>query len=135
MWDKAREDMEYQKMTKLIETKVPMKEMIDRKAAKEYVGNRIRRKSVINKGKTLIMLKDETRILMPEAMSPSLLERENLSHSKMNKMRDSMMVKCYWTSMGKDVKRTWRRALCARSIEPSRRGTPSGPPLSMWIAQ
>ena len=43
MWDKAREDMEYQKMTKLIETKVPMKEMIDRKAAKEYVGNRIRR--------------------------------------------------------------------------------------------
>ena len=106
MWDKAEVDEEYQRMAKLIEDKLPMKVMIDRKVAKEYVDNRIERMSVIKKGETFIMLKDKTMIMVPEAKRPILLEREHLSHSGMNKMRDSITVNYYWLSMGTDVKRT-----------------------------
>ena len=50
-------------------------------AIKEYMGLRVERRSVIEKGDTNIMLMDQTRIVVPYMMRQKLFKREHLAHS------------------------------------------------------
>ena len=48
-------------------------------AIKECVGLGIERMSVIERGKTMILLMDQTRIVVPQTVRKKLLDREHLA--------------------------------------------------------
>ena len=74
-------------------------------AIDEYIGLRVERRSVIEKGDTMIMLMDETRINVPQTMRRKLMEREHLTHSRINKMSAGIRAKYFWPGIEADVKR------------------------------
>ena len=61
----------------------------------EYVGLGIKRMSVIEKGKTIILLMDQTRIVVPQTMRKELMDREHLAHPGITKMQNSLRAKYY----------------------------------------
>ena len=59
----------------------------------EYIGHGVDRMLVIKKGEMIIMLKDQTRIVVPQAMRKTLLEREHLAHSGVTRISNSIRAK------------------------------------------
>ena len=55
--------------------------------------------SIIKKGDIMIMLKDQTRQIVTQAMRRKLLEREHFSHNGITKMRNSLRTKYFWPGM------------------------------------
>ena len=49
--------------------------------------------SVIEKGESMIMLMNQTRIVVPETMRKRLMDREHLAHPGINKMLASLRAK------------------------------------------
>ena len=61
--------------------------------------------SVIKKAVTMIILMDQTRIVVPHAMRKKLLGREHLAHSGVTRMSNSIRAKYFWPGIEADVKR------------------------------
>ena len=61
--------------------------------------------SVIEKGESMILLMDQTRIVVPEAMRRKLMDREHLAHPGVNKMLASLRAKYFWPGIEGDIKR------------------------------
>ena len=74
-------------------------------AIKEYIGLGVERMSVIEKGDTMIMLMDQTGVVVPQTMRMKLKEGEHLAHSRINKMSAGVRAKYFWPGIGADVKR------------------------------
>ena len=53
----------------------------------------------------MIMLKDQTRKVVPQTMGKALLEREHLAHSGVTRMSKSIGAKYFWLCVKADVKR------------------------------
>ena len=51
--------------------------------------------SVIEKGESMIMLMDQTRIELPETMRKRLMDREHLAHPGQSKILASMRAKYF----------------------------------------
>ena len=68
---------------------------LSKTAINEYVGKGIERMSVMEKGDSMILLMDQTRIVVPEAMRKRLMHREHLAHPGVNKMLASLRAKYF----------------------------------------
>ena len=70
-------------VAKTVEDKTELKiiKTVSNTAITEYIGLGVDKMSVIKKGETMIMLKDQTRIVVPQAMRRTLLERESIWHT------------------------------------------------------
>ena len=53
----------------------------------------------------MILLMDQTRIVVHEAMRKRLMDREHLAHPGVNKMLASLRAKYFWPGIEGDVKR------------------------------
>ena len=53
----------------------------------------------------MILLRDQTRIVVPEAVRKRLMDREHLAHPGINKMLASLRAKYFWPGIEGDVKR------------------------------
>ena len=51
--------------------------------------------SVIEKGKTMILLMDQTRIVVPQTLKKKLMGREHLAHPGITKMQKSLRAKYF----------------------------------------
>ena len=78
------------------------------------MGKEGRRMSVIEKGESMIMLMDQTRIVVPEAMRKRHMDRENLAHPGINKMLASLRAKYFWPASRRMLEGSWRAASRAR---------------------
>ena len=87
--------------------------MVSKATITEYTGLGVDRMSVIKKGDTMIILKDQKRIVVPQAMRKKLLEREHLAHSGINRMSDSIRAKYFWPGIEADMKGWWSPASSA----------------------
>ena len=74
-------------------------------AIKEYIGHRVERMSVIKKGDTMIVLKDQTRIMEPHLIRRKLMDREHLAHTGINGIQMSIRAKYFWPGIEGEVKR------------------------------
>ena len=63
------------------------------------------RMSVIEKGNSIIMLMDQSRIVVPRAMRQKLMDREHLAHTGQTKMSASIRAKYFWPGIESDVKK------------------------------
>ena len=63
------------------------------------------RMSVMEKGDSMILLMDQTRIVVPGSMRKRLMDREHLAHPGVNKMLASLRAKYFWPGIEGDVKR------------------------------
>ena len=70
-----------------------MYKSLSKAAIKEYVGLGIERMSVIEKGKTILLVMDQTRIVVPQTMRKNLTDREHLAHPGITKMHNSLRAK------------------------------------------
>ena len=77
---------------------------LSKAAIKEYVGQGIERMSVIEKGKSMILLMDQTRIVVPQTMRKILMDREHLAHPGIAKMQNSLRAKYFWPGIEVDVR-------------------------------
>ena len=71
----------------------------------EYLGLGVDRILVIKEGDTMIMLNDQTRIVVPTAIRETLLDREYLSDSGINRISTSIRAKYFWLGIEGKVKR------------------------------
>ena len=78
---------------------------LSKAAIKDYVGLGIERMSVIEKGGSMILLMDQTRIVVPQTMRKRLMDREHLAHPGVNKMQNSLRAKYFWPGIEADVRR------------------------------
>ena len=60
---------------------------------KEYVGLGMEQLSVIEKGKSMLLLIDQTRILVPQTMRKRLMDREYLAHPGIMKIQNNLRAK------------------------------------------
>ena len=60
--------------------------------------------SVIEKGKSMILLMDQTRIVVPQTMRKRLMDREHLAHPGITKMQGSLRAKYFWPGIEADVR-------------------------------
>ena len=83
MWEAAGLDEGYQSVAVTIKQKKDKEvyKTVTTAAIKEYIGYGVERMSVIEKGDTMIMLMDQTRIVVPQKMRKRLIDREHLAHS------------------------------------------------------
>ena len=83
IWDAAKKYEEYQKVTDMIEQKADMMNVktLSKSLVQEYIGHGIERMLLIEKDDVKIILKDQTRIMVPKAMREVLLQREHQSQS------------------------------------------------------
>ena len=67
MLEAAEKDKGYQRVAQTVEDKTELKiiKTVSNTAITEYIGLGVDRMSVIKKGETMIMLKDQTRIIVP----------------------------------------------------------------------
>ena len=95
MWEATGLDEGYQSVAETIKQKKDKEvyKTVTTAAIKEYIGYGLERMSVIEKGDTRIMLIDQTRIVAPKTMRKKLLDRENLAHSGIIKMQESIREK------------------------------------------
>ena len=107
MWEAARLDEGYMSVARTIKQKTggDVYKTLSNAAIQEYVGKGIERMSVMEKGESMIMLKDQTRIVVPETMRKRLMDREHLAHPGQSKMLASMRAKYFWPGIEKDVRR------------------------------
>ena len=107
MWEAARLDKGYQSVAMTVKKKTgeEVYKTLSKAAIKECVGLGIERMSVIKKGNSVIFLMDQTRIVVPQIMKKSLMDREELAHQGINKMSRSIRVKYFWPWIEADLKR------------------------------
>ena len=88
MWEAARLDEGYMSVALTVKQKTGKEvyKTLSKAAIKEYVGQGIERMSVIEKGGSMILLMDQTRIVVYEAVRKRLMDREHLAHPGINKM-------------------------------------------------
>ena len=53
----------------------------------------------------MILLMDQTRILVPQTMRKRLMDREHLAHPGISKIQNSLRAKYFWLGIEADVKR------------------------------
>ena len=68
------------------------------------MGQGIERMSVIEKGKSMILLLNQTRIVVPQAVRKRLMDREHLAHPGITKMLGSLRAKYFWPGIEADVR-------------------------------
>ena len=78
---------------------------LSKHAIREYLGTGVERMSVIERGDSMILLMDHTRIVVPGSMRRQLMDREHLPHPGINKMLASLRAKYFWPGIEGDVKR------------------------------
>ena len=71
----------------------------------EYIRLGVDRMSVIKKGDTMIKLKDQTRLVVPQIMRKTLLEKEHSAHSGVTRISNSIRAKYFGPGIEADVKR------------------------------
>ena len=59
----------------------------------------------LSKVKTMILLMDQTRIVVPQSLRKKLMDREHLAHQVITKMQNSLRAKYLWPGFEGDVKR------------------------------
>ena len=59
------------------------------------MGLRIERMLVIEKGDSMTLLMDQTRIVVPQTMRKRLMDREHMAHPGINKMQRSIRAKYF----------------------------------------
>ena len=64
-------------------------------AIKEYIGHRVERMSVIEKGDAMIVLMDQTRIVVPHSIRKKLMDRDHLAHTGITRMQMSVRAKYF----------------------------------------
>ena len=106
MWEAARLDKGYMSVAMTVKQKTGQEvyKTLSKAAIKEYVGQGIERISVIEKGKSIIMLIDLTRIVVPQAMRKRLMDREHLAHPGVTKMQGSLRAKYFWPGIEADAR-------------------------------
>ena len=106
----------------LIEQKVDVISLktLDNSPVQEYIGQGIERMLLIVKDNVKIILKDQTRIVVPKAMREVILQRENGLHSGQNKMSNIIRVEYFWPGIEGDVKNT-----VEASMDKASRGSPT----------
>ena len=92
MWAAASLDKGYQSVAMTVKQNKGKEvyKTLSKAANKEYVGLGIERMSVIDKGNSMVLLMDQTRIVVPETMRKRLMDREHLAHARINKMSRSL---------------------------------------------
>ena len=60
---------------------------------------------MIEKGKMMILLMDQTRIVVAQTMRKKLMEREHMAHPGVTKMQNSLRAKYFWPGIEGDMKR------------------------------
>ena len=105
MWEAARLDEGYMSVARTVKQKTgeDVYKTLSKAAIKEYMGKGIERMSVIEKGESMILLMDQTRIVVPKTMRKRLMDREHLAHPGINKMLPSLRAKYFWPGIAKDV--------------------------------
>ena len=100
-------DKGYMSVTRTVKQKTgeEVYKTLSKAAIKEYVGQGIERMSVLEKGESMILLVDQTRIVVPEAVRKRLMDREHLAHPGINKMLASLRAKYFWPGIERDVRR------------------------------
>ena len=103
----ARLDKGYQSVAETIKQKKDKEvyKTVSTAAIKEYIGYRVERMSVIEKWDAMIMLMDQTRIVVPPSMRKKLINREHLAHTGINKMQMTIRAKYFWPGIEADVKK------------------------------
>ena len=103
----ARLDEGYQSVAETIKQKKDKEvyKTVSTAAIKEYIGHRVERMSVIEKLDALIMLMDQTRIVVPPSMRKKLINREHLAHTGINKMQMSIRAKYFSPGIEADGKK------------------------------
>ena len=107
MWEAAKLDKGYQSVAMTVKMKMDeeMYKSLSKAAIKENVGLGIERISVIEKGKTMILLMDHTGIVVPPPMRKKVMDREHMAHPGVTKMQNSLRAKYFWPGIVGAVKR------------------------------
>ena len=107
MWEAAKQDKGYMSVARTVKQKTSEEvyKSLSEAAINKYVGKGIERMSVMEKGDSMILLMDQTRIVVPGAMRKRLMDREHLAHPGVNKMLASLRAKYFWPGIEGDVKR------------------------------
>ena len=107
MLEATRLDKGYQSVALMVKQKTgeEVYKTLSKAAIKEYVGLGIERMSVIEKGKSMILLMDQTRIVVPQTMRKRLMDREHMAHPGVTKMLASLRAKYFCPGIKGDVKR------------------------------
>ena len=107
MWEAARLDEGYMSVARTVKQKTgeEVYKTLSKAEIQEYVGKGIERMSVIEKGDSMILLMDQTRIVVPESMRKRLMDREHMAHPGVTKMLASLRAKYFWPGIEGDVKR------------------------------
>ena len=84
----ARLDKGYQSVEETIKQKKDKEvyKTVSTAAIEEYIGHGVERMSVIEKWDTMIMLMDQTMIVVPPSMRKKLINRDHLAHSGITKI-------------------------------------------------
>ena len=97
---------------------------------KKCVGLGIERMSAIEKGDSMILLMDQTRIVVPQTTRKRLKDREHLAHTRVNKMQNRLRAKYFWPGIEADVKRIVESCEACQLHVRSNARDPTGPPWS-----
>ena len=91
MWEAASLDEGYQSVIETIKKKKEKEvyKTLSAAAIKKYIGHGVETMSVIKKGDTMIVLMDQTRIVVPHSMMKKLTNREHLANTGIIKMQMS----------------------------------------------
>ena len=121
LWEEAELDKGYQRAAKVVADKVPdetIKTLNDH-PIKEYRGanNKL---SVIE----MLMLRNSTRIVIPDQFRVVVLEREHISHAGTTKMYEDIGAKYLWPGMAEDIKRKGQECIVCQEHENSHRREP-----------
>ena len=74
-------------------------------AIKEYIGQGLERMSTIEKGDTIIVLMDQTMMVVPHSMRKKLMDKEHMGHTGITKMQMTIRAKYFWSGIEADMKR------------------------------
>ena len=108
MWEAAKKVVGYQMVAETIEKKKErevIKTVSKATITNQYIGLGVERMSVIMNCDTMIMLMDQTRIVVPLAMRKKLLGREHLAHSGVTRMSNKIRANYFWPGIEADMKR------------------------------
>ena len=100
-------DKGYQSMTLTVKWKTDNEvyKTLSKAVIKENAGLWIERMSVIEEGKTMILLMDQRRIVVSETFRKKLMDKEHLAHPGIIKMQNCLRAKYFWLGIEANVRR------------------------------
>ena len=121
-------DEGYQSVAATINKKKVIKN-VSKAAITEYIGHGVDRMSVIERSNTMMLLMDQTRIVVPLALRKKLVGREHMAHSGVTRMRNSIRAKYFWPGIEADIKRLVEACKPCQLQQRAQRREPNRPVL------